>query len=205
MKKIIPVLAALSALFISCAEEDKPKVTVDPTSAAVESTGGTATLVVTSNAPWTATCDYEEVSINPSSGDGGASVVVTVPKSTYKDTKAIRVTFKAKRDSSYTSTAKFVITLPAMPFIELSSTSGYVSPDGGGVRFSLSANEAWSAVDDKAVEGLEIKPAEGAGNADVTVSLPVNGTGSARTANVTFALKGNPDVKTVFSVSQNPK
>jgi len=205
MNKIIPVFAALAILAASCTDEEKAKVTVEPTSAVMEYTGGTAALVVTSNAPWTAECEYEEVQINPSSGNGDASVVIVVPQSTYKESKAVRVTFKAQRDTSYTSTAKFIITLPAKPFVELSTESAFVSPDGGGIRFSLTANKAWKAVSDNAISGLTVAPAEGDANADVTISIPENNTGASRSSKVTFALDEDPAVKTVFTVSQNPK
>lgn len=203
MNKLITAFAAVIVLAASCTKEEKPKVTVEPTSAVMENVGGTTTLVVSSNAPWTASCDYEEVSINPSSGNGGASVVITVPKSTYRETKAIRVTFSAKRDTTYTSTAKFIITLPAIPFVELSSDSSYVSPDGGGIRFNLYSNCAWTAVSDNAVQGLSISPVRGDGNADVTVTLPANTTGLPRSSVVTFTLDDEPGVKAAFTVRQN--
>lgn len=205
MNKIFPVFAALVMLAASCVEEEKPKVTVEPTASAMEFTGGSVPMEVTSNAPWTATCDYEEVEIHPSSGDGNASVTVVVPQSIYKETQAIRITFKAKRDTSYTSTAKYVITLEAKPFIDLSSESGYISPDGGGVRIALTSNQEWTASSDPAIAGLEIAPVAGTYNASVAVSLPENTTGAARSSAVTFALKKYPEVKAVYTVSQNSK
>lgn len=205
MNKIIPVFAALAILAASCTEEEKPKVSVEPTSSALEYTGGTVPMEVISNAPWTATCDYSEVEIHPASGDGNASVTVVVPQSTYKETQAVRITFKAKRDSSYTSTAKYVITLEAKPFIDLSSASGFISPDGGGVRIALTSNQEWTATATPSIAGIEITPVSGTYNADVAVSLPANTTGSTRSSNVTFALKNYPEIKAVYTVSQNSK
>ncbi len=91
-----------------------------------------------------------------------------------------------------------------MPFVELSAKEGYVSPDGGGVRVSLSANHDWSYKASNLIDGLTVKPAEGTFNAEVTISLPKNDTGAARSSEVVFSLKKYPDVKAVYTVRQNP-
>lgn len=205
MNKIIPFFAALAIVAASCTEEAKPKVTVTPSSSALPYTGGSVPMEVTSNAPWTASCDYEEVEIHPDSGEGNASVVVVVPQSSYKETQAVRVTFSAKRDSSYTSTAKYVITLEAKPFIDLSAASGFISPDGGGVRFALVSNQQWTVTANPAIDGISIDPVSGTYNADIAVSLPANTSGSTRSSAITFTLKDFPEVKAVYTVSQNSK
>ena len=205
MNRIIPLFAALAIVAASCTEEEKAKVTVDPTSSAFDYHGGTVPMEVTSNAPWTASCDYEEVEIHPSSGDASASVTVVVPESTYKETQAIRITFTAKKDTSYTSTAKHVITLEAKPFVELSSTSGYVSPDGGGLRISLTSNQKWSATAEPAIADLDISPISGTYNADLAISLGANDSGSMRSSLITFALTDYPDVKAVYTLCQNSR
>ena len=206
-KKIFLLAAAIVPLMVSCVEAEAPAVTVDPNKMAFDHEGGSFSATVTTNGDWVAESTSSDIVVTPSSGSMNTVVRIEVPASKKKETEAAVINFttsKTVRDTLKTKKAKVVITREAMPFVELSAKEGYVSPEGGGVRVSLSANHDWSYKASNPIDGLTVKPAEGTFNAEVTISLPKNDTGAARSSEVVFSLKQYPDVKAVYTVRQNP-
>lgn len=208
MKRITICLLALLPFLAACVDTEAPSISIDPNKYAMDFNGGSLAVSVTANCDWTVESDYESYVATPSSGMLDGVSRIEIPASTSRETEAIVINFKASktvRDTLKTKNAKLVITLEAKPFIELSSNGGYVSPDGGGVLIRLFSNQDWTSSVSNGIAGLAVKPSEGTFNSEVTVSLPENTTGTARSAEVTFSLKKYPDVKAVYTVRQNPK
>ncbi|MBR5056246.1 MAG: BACON domain-containing protein [Bacteroidales bacterium] len=206
--KIFLLLAALLPLMVSCVEAEAPDVSVDPNKMSFNYEGGSFSATITTNGDWIAESTASDIVITPSSGSQDGVVRIEVPASRIKETEAAVINFttsKTVRDTLKTKKAKMVITREAMPFVELSANEGYVSPDGGGVRVSLSANHDWSYTATNPINGLTVKPAEGTFNAEVTISLPENTSGAARSSEVVFSLKQYPDVKAKYTIRQNAK
>lgn len=204
MKRFFTIVSAVVAL-TACDKVVTPDASIEPRTAVVDYDGGTSVFALTCNTTWTATCDYEEVTVTPSSGEGDATITVTVPPSTYEDTRSIRVTVVAANDESTTThTARHIITLAAKPFIRLASNEGYVSPDGGGVRIDVYSNRAWSVSSDRP-DLVTVSPASGLNNGSVAVSVPENATGSARTSRITVSLVDFPGAAVDYTLIQNSK
>ncbi len=112
---------------ISCSDSDddkrfegKPTINVTPTSAAVELTGGTVDVAVTSDAPWTVKADADDVTFSRKSGNGNANVTVTVPAAAER---TITVTFTA---TGYISGVAF----PQRATVTIAQNEGGESLDG---------------------------------------------------------------------------
>ena len=206
-KKIIALFAVVLPLLASCVEAEAPSVTVDPNKMSYDYAGGSFSASVTTNGDWVATCDAEDIVITPTSGSQDAVVRIDVPASKSKETVAAIINFttsKMVRDTLKTRKAKVVITREAMPFVDLSAGEGYISPAGGGLRVSLTANYAWTSTVSNPIPGLEVKPSEGTFNSEIAISLPKNESGAARSSEIVFSLKEFPDVKARYTVRQNP-
>lgn len=207
-KTISLIAVVLLHLAASCAEDESPAVTVDPNRISFNHEGGSFSAAVTTNGDWVAESTNAEIVITPTSGSADCVVRIEVPASSNKETEAAVINFTTSRmvrDTLRTKKAKVVITREAMPFVELSANEGYVSPEGGGVRVSLSANHDWTYTASNPVNGLVVKPAEGTFNAEVTISLPENATGAARSSDILFSLKQYPDVKVTYTIRQNSR
>lgn len=204
MKRILALISA-AAVLAACKDPVTPDASIEPRSVSMDYNGGTSVFALTCNTTWTASCDYEDVGIHPDSGEGNASVTVTVPPSVYEETQVIRISVvAANNETESTHTARHIITLEAKPFIRLAQTSGYVSPDGGGVRLDVYSNKTWTAKADPA-DFVTLSQAEGSDNAALTVTVPENNTGASRTAHITLSLKDVPGVSAEYALTQNAK
>ncbi len=204
MKRFLAIISAVAVL-TACDDIVTPNASIEPRSVAMDCNGGTSVFALTCNTTWTASCDYEDVKIHPSEGDGNASVTVTVPPSIYEETQVIRISVVAANDETEsTYTARHIITLEAKPFLRLARTDGYVSPDGGGVRLDVYSNKAWSVKAEPA-DFVTLSQTEGENNASLTVTVPENNTGSARSSHITLSLKDVPGVSAEYTLTQNAK
>ena len=78
----------------------RPYVSIAGESVSIDRNGGTATLVVTANSEWTASCSTPGVSLSPASGQvGNTTVTVTVPANTGASSRKITVNFAVDGDS----------------------------------------------------------------------------------------------------------
>ena len=103
-KLFLSILAAAS-LFAGCKEPEPeptiPSLTVGQTELSFEQNGGTATVSVTSNRPWTISTDADWLAFNPSSGgasDAPVSVTVTALSNNSNDRTS---SFKVKTDFDF--------------------------------------------------------------------------------------------------------
>ena len=80
----------------------KPYVNVSGESSAIDRTGGSASVVVTANADWTASCDIPGVTYSPASGSvGNTTVNITFPANTEASSRRITVNFAVDGDSDH--------------------------------------------------------------------------------------------------------
>ena len=103
-KLFLSILAAAS-LFAGCKEPEPeptiPSLTVGQTELSFEQNGGTATVSVTSNRPWSISTDADWLAFNPSSGgasDAPVSVTVTALSNNSNDRTS---SFKVKTDFDF--------------------------------------------------------------------------------------------------------
>lgn len=150
MKKIfksllMSALALTAGAFVACTEtgeEDNKKFEGMPEMEAVANAdgvtldGGVVEVTITSNAPWTAEVDVEDVTLSKSSGNGDAVVNVTVPAATAA--REINVTFTAvgyMEGIELTATSKVSLFQNSAGKLTISN----ITPDvvGEGAEFSL--------------------------------------------------------------------
>ena len=120
-------------------------------------------------------------------------------------TKSIRIDLVSKLEGK-SRNSRIVITQDCLPFIFCEEPAAQVGAEGGMIRFSVNSNASWK-VAGTALDGesfsLPVDPARhGANRTDVSVMVPANDTGRARTFTVTLALEENPSTKVVLTVSQ---
>ena len=100
---LMSALVLTAGAFVACenneGDENKvfegmPEIAVEADATGVTFEGGVVTVTVTSNAPWTAEVDAEDVVLSKESGNGDAVVTVTIPAATVA--RDIKVSFTAK-------------------------------------------------------------------------------------------------------------
>ncbi|MBR4756531.1 MAG: BACON domain-containing protein [Bacteroidales bacterium] len=109
LQKLFFSILAVAALIAGCKEPEEqpsiPTLSVSPTELSVAQTGGTATITVTSNRPWSISTDADWLAFNPSQGgasDAAVSVTVTALANTASDRAG---SFKVKTDFDYRTVA----------------------------------------------------------------------------------------------------
>ncbi len=106
IQKLLLSLLASAALFVACGEEKEPEPTipqlnVDQVELTFEQGGGTSTITVTSNRPWSITTDADWLAFSPTQGqasDSPVSVTVTALANSSNDRTS---SFKVKTDFDY--------------------------------------------------------------------------------------------------------
>ena len=106
IQKLLLSLLASAALFVACGKEKEPEPTipqlnVDQVELTFEQGGGTGTITVTSNRPWSITTDADWLAFSPTQGqasDSPVSVTVTALANSSNDRTS---SFKVKTDFDY--------------------------------------------------------------------------------------------------------
>ncbi len=152
-------------------------------------------VVVTSNAPWTAACSEEWVTVDKKEGEiGETEVTVSVKGNNTGSERSATVTFT-------NSTATAVLTVnQSNEFITTSVESLATSKNE--VTFDVNANVDWTVVSSES--WATVSPAEGTGNATVTVTLsPLMPGSGSRKAQITVAAKNSEGLSAVVELTQN--
>lgn len=152
-------------------------------------------VVVTSNASWTATCGADWVAVDKLEGGiGDTEVTVSVKGNNTGSDRSATVTFT-------NSTATSVLTVnQSNEFITTSVESLATSKNE--VTFDVSSNVDWTVVSSES--WATVSPAEGTGNATVTVTLsPLMPGAGSRQAQITVAAKNSEGLSAVVELTQN--
>lgn len=209
MKKIsILFFAAFLTVFTACQKEGTAEIECFIGEQFIPYTGGSVTVRVSSNAPWTASWSDSEVDVDPSSGRGDAIVTVSAKPNMEGCTRATRVKFLAERTEEDQRSAYFVVTREACPMLICEQKSLGVSAEGGSVYFTVNSNCPWK-VQSAACNGEEwdwtgkITPrSNDKNNIDVEVKISRNEDAAAKVYSVTLILDDYPDTKLVLTVTQ---
>ena len=174
----------------------EPEVTLSIVEMSASSTGTIENpkVVVTSNAPWTAVSNADWIAIDKEEGPlGETEVTVIVSENTTGADRSGTVSFVNK-----TVTATLTVN-QGNEFVNVSAEK--VSTTKTQATFDVTSNTDWTVTSSEA--WATVAPAEGTGNATVTVTLdPIAaGTGS-RKAQITVAAKGDAAVKAVVELEQ---
>ena len=159
---------------------------------------GKKTIELTSNTHWTGTSDSEWVTLSPTSGDGSASVTVTVHENELPVSRTAVLKFNVQ-DVERTVT----VTQAAMPSVEISRTFATVRAAGEEISLTMTSNVDWTATTGNS--WISVEPSEGVGSdAPVTVKVTAsaNGAETLREGSVVFNAGG---VKKTFTITQRGK
>lgn len=161
------------------AASDTTTLSVSPTALSVTDGGGMLWVSVTSNTAWTATAsDWITLYGAAGSGNGTLFIAITVNNTGSTRSGSIVVTAGSK-------TVEIPVTQPAQNQSSLSLSTTAFNPDAGGGSQTVvvTSNTTWRAT---GPDWITVNPSTGNGNGSVTVSVPANTSGSARTGLVTF-------------------
>lgn len=204
MKKTL-ILAACMMLLAACSQDTSLSISSDIASYRFDADGGAFDAIIFTNGSWTASCEDETVSLTPSSGDYTTPMHIVVGANEEYYTKSIRITLNTKLDNLSRS-GKIVITQDCRPFIFCQESRVNLTAQGGKARFSVNANESWKVTEircDGTPVELAVDPlVHGPNLAEVTVGIPANTTGRARSYAVTLALEAHPECTIMLTVGQ---
>ena len=177
------------AAVVACTQEQltTPKLDVDKTEVSLEAVAGEATINVTSNVKWQASCDADWVSIDPSSGKGASKAV------------AVKVTAD-DNTSEQARTATVIIEAGDLEKTVKVSQAGKSEEPGPGPEpepeYTLDGKQwvfTWAAMSVEAVADLGVTQ-EG------TIMLAVDGSSMGMTGYVPY-ITGTYEVKPVDATS----
>ncbi len=211
MKKLLFITAVIGMFaFASCDNTVKPgpgpgtdpietTLTVSTIPNNVPVGGGKATFTITSNTDWTITKTDTWFSLNETNGNGDATIEVDVDANDGQQ-RSSTITVKTD-DGQQTKTVMLTQLGKAAPNISVNNPAE-VSPDGGSVTFTITANTNWT-ITQPTEDWLEITSAlSGEGNATVTVRVE-NNDGSRRQSIIDVV--GGPDDAIERSVTLTQK
>ena len=204
MKKyLLPAL--LSLMLFSCTQESQISVAPDITSHRFDPAGGTLDVVLFTNGSWTATCEDSSVSLTPESGDYTTPIHIAVGPNVERYTKSIRIDIVSRIDGK-SANSRIVLTQDCFPFIFCEEPAATIGSAGGTVRFSVNSNSPWKVFVttlDSEPFSLAVDPqSHGANRTEVSVLIPANETGIARTFAVTLVVEEDLSKFIVLKVSQ---
>ena len=174
----------------------EPEISLSVAELTASSTGAVQNpvVVVTANAPWTAASDAEWITIDKEEGPlGETEVTVTVSENGTGESRSGTVSFVNK-------TATTILTVnQGSEFVNVSKEK--ISTTKTQATFEVTSNTDWTVTSSES--WATVSPAEGTGNATVTVTMDaiIAGTGS-RKAQITVAAKEDASVAAVVELEQ---
>ena len=175
-----------------------PSILVSPTTAEVEAAGGTVSVDVTSNGPWTVSVPSGAGWVTPdaASGEGSKKVTFTIAPNTDFEARSVDVTF-AVQDKQ--ATVK-ISQKASAPTLEVNPATLSVGDEGGVLEFNVTSNAPWTVT--AAEEWISVDPASGQGDAKVTLTVAPSDVRTARNVVITVKETVGNSEKTV-TVNQN--
>ena len=175
-----------------------PSILVSPAAAEVDAAGGTVSVDITSNSPWTVTvpADGSWAAPDVTSGEGNKKVTFTVAPNTEFSARTVDVTFTAQDKKA---TVKITQKAPD-PTLEVNPATLSIGDEGGALEFNVTSNAPWTVT---VAEGwFTVDPASGQGDAKVTLTVAPSEVRTVRSAVITVKETVGNSEKTV-TVNQN--
>lgn len=164
------------------AAPEQPYLTLGSTMAEVEAAGGKVNVQLSANYAWTAKASESWITVTPASGNGNATVALSIGINNVVEAREGKVVFQSEG-----LTAEFAVKQKAAaPVLQASITSAQLPAEGGEFRFTVTSNLAWTATAGAA--WVTLAPASGnVGTVSVVGTVAANETYEARTVSVTIA------------------
>ena len=158
-----------------------PSILVSPATLEVEAAGGTASVDITSNAPWTVTVPADGSWAVPdvTSGEGSKKVTFTVAPNENFEARSVDVTFTAQDKKA---TVKISQKAPD-PTLDVTPSATSFDAEGGSVEIAVASNAPWTIT--VAEEWITVEPASGQGEGKVVLTAAPTEVRDVRSAVVT--------------------
>ena len=158
-------------------------------------------FTVESTGKWTLTCDANWLQIEPKEGEAGETTVTITAEANSSNARMAKLTFALKDNSEI----KQVVTIKQKEAsIAVTPVEEYTFLAAGEKKenyFTVESTGKWTLTYD--ADWLEVEQKEGnAGQTQVTITAQPNSSKEARTAELTFALKDNGEIKQVVTLKQ---
>ena len=173
-------------------------ITVNPTDLQADSEGGTYEVTVSSNDEWTVSTTAEWVHCEPASGNGDATVTLTVdPNQGDVSERGAEVTFLTLSDESASLQIVQEGSIPEPHFLVVSPTGFGFAKEGGNAEVTISCDTDWTV--DLECEWASLSANSGTGNGTLTLTVDPNPIGMPRS--IEFKVISEP-LSQVITVSQ---
>ena len=158
-----------------------PSLIVGPTSLEVAAEGGTVSVDITSNAPWTITvpADGSWATPDAASGEGSKKVTFTIAPNTDFEARSVDVTFTAQDKKA---TVRITQAAPT-PTLEVNPFAVMFDAESSSVELKVHSNAPWTI--SASEDWLTVEPASGQGDATVILTVTASEVRAERTAVVT--------------------
>ncbi|MDW3194623.1 MAG: BACON domain-containing carbohydrate-binding protein [Cytophagales bacterium] len=163
----------------------EPELKVSPTTLEVSSSGGTETIVVTSNLSWAASANVSWISINPSSGSSGdQNISLNISENSETTDRSAELTFTGGDLTQIVTIQQSAFA----PELSISPSSLTFSQSGGTESFDITSNVSWTLNHDN--EWLTISETSGTGNQSIEVTAESNPDENERQGTITISGDG---------------
>ena len=187
MNKMRCLLAAIVALVVMAGCAKKVDVALSTSTLNIAAEGESVEVTLTSNGDWTIDACPEWLTVDPTSGNGNATLTFTAPLNDTEATRSGEVHVSTKDN-----TASLTVTQEAVEkdFIVVSPELIESEAEGGTFTLTVSSNCDWRA--SISAEWISCEPTNGNGNGTVSVTLlPIEGDIEFRETNILFSGAGS--------------
>lgn len=196
MKKILCLLFLAVAL---CACQKEPFLSVNPSSISFDKNGGSQTVTVSANNPWTASVSGNGFSLSPKSGNGEAVLTVTAAAASSAEVSTGSITITSEGLSATVSLSQ-----EAKNTIKVGQPA-HVSAEGGTYSVSVQYNTDYDViVEDSAKDWIKYVRTKAMSSGELEFEIAANGTTEERSGKVTLKDKAGEASPVEFVVIQDP-
>lgn len=157
-------IVALLMMIASCGK--KVEVSLSPSTIAFTSEGGEKEVALTSNGDWQLEFDCDWVSVEPASGKGDATLVVTVTPNSGEQARELQVKVITKDHEALLTVTQDI---REMPFLSLNPNQINCDRLGGTFDVAVASNIEWKIP--QLPEGITASVEAGSGNATVSITI----------------------------------
>lgn len=187
MKRIFTIIATLLALILVACEKETV-LTIDQTSLSFTDTGGSQTISLTANKPWSVKCDQSWCKVSPSSGEEAASskISISCDANTTYDARNCTVTFTCAE-----LTKAISVTQATNNGLLVSQTSYELTKAAQQLNIQVQANVKFSVeVDAGCKDWITYKTTKGLTTNTVVLDIAENNSYDSREGKVTIKQDG---------------
>jgi len=164
-----------------------PQLSATPTNINVTPPAGITTFNITSNIAWTITEAVSWLSVAPASGSNNATITITYDQNASTLPRSGVITLSGSGVPNVTVTVN-----QAGATLSVAPASRSVSATAGTTTFDVTSNTTWSV--SESVSWFSVAPANGTGNATLTVTYDQNTSVSPRSGSIIVSSPGLANV-----------